>query len=69
MDRTGRIFAIIFVCGILGVVFAIMLQLLNTAGILVDEFITASLTIREVQVIVIMFWFLLGIAISAMEER
>ena len=68
MGKSGKTSAIILLCGLIGVAFAILLQMLNTAEILVDEFITASLTLREVQFIVIFVWFLIGIGVSAMDR-
>lgn len=68
MGKSGKTSAIILLCGLIGVAFAIFIQLLNDAGILVDEFITASLTLREVQLVVIIFWFMIGIGVSAIDR-
>jgi len=68
MGRNERAFAITMLCGLIGVSLAIMFQILNTAEILVDEFITASLTLREVQVIIIIIWVIVGICISAIKN-
>lgn len=68
MGRNERAFAIPLLCGIIGVLLAIMLQILNDAEILVDEMITATLTIREVQVIVIIVWVIIGVGVSALEN-
>lgn len=68
MGREERAFAIPLLCGIIGVILAIMLQVLNDAEIIVDEIITATLTIREVQAIVIIVWVIIGVGVSAMEN-
>lgn len=68
MGRNERAFAIPLLCGIIGILLAIMLQFLNDAEILVDEFITATLTIREVQYIVIIVWIIIGVGVSAIEN-
>lgn len=68
MGKSGKTVAIILLCGLIGVAFAIFIQMLNNAEILVDEFITASLTLREVQLIVVVFWFVMGIGVSAIER-
>lgn len=68
MGRGVRAFAISMLCGLLGVLLAIMIQLFNSAGIIVDEFITASLTLREVQAIIIIIWLMIGVGISAIEN-
>jgi len=60
-----RSFAIVTLCGIVGILLAITIQILNTSGIIVDEFITGSITLREVQAMTIIIWLLLGVGISA----
>lgn len=68
MGRNERAFAITMLCGLIGVLFAIMFQFLNSAGIIVDEFITATLTLREVQALIIIGWITLGIGVSSIES-
>lgn len=68
MGRNERAFAISLICGLIGVLFAIITQILYIAEIIVDEFITATLTLREVQVIIIILWVLIGIGVSAIEN-
>lgn len=68
MGRNERAFAVTMLCGIIGVLFAIMVQLFNSAGIIVDEFISATLTLREVQVVIIIIWITLGIGVSSIEN-
>lgn len=65
MGRNERAFAIPMLCGIVGVVFAIMIQLLTDAGVIFDEFITGSIVLREVQLIVILCWMGLGVLLAA----
>ena len=60
-----RAFAIITLCGIIGILLAITIQMLNTGGIVVDEFLTGTITLREVQAITILIWLFLGVGISA----
>jgi len=68
MGRNERAFAISMLCGIIGIILAITLQLLNTAGIVIDEFISGTITIREVQTIVIIVWIIIGVAVAAAEN-
>ena len=68
MGRNERAFAISMLCGIIGIILAITLQLLNTAGIVIDEFISGTITIREVQAIVIIVWIIIGVAVAAAEN-
>ena len=68
MSRTQRrAFAVSLLCGFLGVLIAIALQLMYAGGILVDEFITGTITLREVQFVVVFMWILIGIGVSAIE--
>lgn len=68
MGRNEKAFAISMLCGIIGIILAITLQLLNTAGIVIDEFISGTITIREVQAIVIIVWIIIGVAVAASEN-
>jgi len=68
MGRNERAFAILVLCGIVGVVFAVIFQFLFDAGIIIDEIVTATLTLREVQLVVIVMWVVLGIGVSAIEN-
>lgn len=65
MGRNERAFAIPMLCGIIGIVLAIMLQLFNEWEILVDEFITSTIVLREIQIVIIVMWFAVGIVLSA----
>ena len=56
------------VCVIIGVGFAGLFGYMNTAGILVDEYITATLTITDLQTVVVLVWGLVG-AIWGMIRR
>jgi len=60
-----RSFAIVTLCGIVGILLAITIQILNASGLIVDEFITGTITLREIQAITIIIWLLLGVGISA----
>ena len=68
MGRNEKAFAILVLCGIVGSIFAIVLQLFFDAGIIVDEIVTATLTLREIQLGVIVLWVVIGIGVSAMEN-
>ena len=68
MGKSGKTSAIILLCGLTGIALAILIQLLNTAEILVDEILTATLTLREVQLVIIIIWFLIGVGVSAIDR-
>jgi len=68
MGSNERVFAIIMLCGIIGLVFAIVLQVLYDQAIFVDEFLSDTLTLRELQFVVFLIWEIIGIGISAFEQ-
>jgi len=70
MGSNERVFAILMLCGIIGICFAILLQLLNEQGIIVDEFITGSVTVTlpELQLGAILLWELFGLVLAAIKQ-
>lgn len=68
MGKNERIFAVILLCTIIGIVFAIVLQVLYDQSIFVDEIVSSTLTLREIQLVVILTWEILGIGIAALES-
>ena len=69
MGSREKAFAIIMLCGIIGIVFAIILQLLYDQAIFVDEYITDTLLLREIQFVVFLVWEVLGIGVAAVEAQ
>jgi hypothetical protein len=63
-----KVFAIFMLCGIIGILFAIIFQLLYDQGIFIDEFISGTVTLRELQFITILVWELLGIGVAAVAK-
>ena len=68
MGRNERAFAVPMLSGLIGVVFALMIQLLNEGGIFIDEFITGTIVLRELQLIVIIIWISFGVLLSALQN-
>jgi hypothetical protein len=68
MGSNEKTFAIIALCGVIGIIFAIILQVLNDQGILTSLFTDSSFTLPEVQLIVIVLWEIIGIVIAAIES-
>lgn len=60
---------IIITCGIIGILFAIMVQMLNTDEILVNSLISGDITLKAVQAFIIIFWTGMGVIISAAMSR
>ena len=59
-----RMFAVITLCGIIGVIFAIIFQLLYEQSTIIDSFVDSELTLRELQFGVILAWEILGIGVG-----
>ena len=68
MGRNERAFAIPTLCGLIGVIWAIAVQLLRDAGIIVDEYLTGTLVLREVQFCIILIWLIMGVLLSASQR-
>ena len=69
MDENARIFAIIMLCGIIGIMFALICGELHTQTIMLDDFLTDSFTIRELQFLVFIGWVIFGIFLAALHVR
>lgn len=67
MDKPFEKFAITFICGMVGVVLAFILYGLYTNGVVIDEYITGTITIEEVMALTIIAWTVIGVVISAFE--
>lgn len=68
MRQEARAFAIPMACGLVGILIAIMLQMLDSAGIIIDEYLTGTLVLREVQVFIIIIWIVIGIVFAAVKN-
>jgi len=65
-NENERIFAILTLCGIIGIVFAIVEQMLYANGVLLATFLSgSSLSLREVQFGTILVWEIFGIVLAA----
>ncbi len=51
---------IIIICGIIGIVLDIMLQMMYSGGIIVDGVVSDSSGLVEIQVFVLLFWLIVG---------
>jgi hypothetical protein len=58
----------ILTCALIGVGFAGLLGFMNTNGILVDEYITATLTITDLQTVVILAWVFVGVIVGVVRR-
>lgn len=67
MGDSIKYFAIVFICGCIGIGLALILYILNAQGILIDEYITGSITIENVMALTILIWTLIGVVLSAIE--
>ena len=65
MGKSIDTFIITFICGMIGIVLAFITYLLYVNGIVVDEYITATLTIENMMALIILAWTSLGVLLSA----
>ena len=59
---------IILICGVIGIINAMIFHTLNDEGIIIDEFITGSITITNLMALVIVIWLIVGIIIAAVKK-
>ena len=69
LGQNERMFSIIVLCTIIGIVIALALQLLYDQSIIIDDFLTSTITLREVQFGVVAIWGFFGIGVAALESR
>ena len=50
--------------GSAGIIFAFILERLYNAGILIDEFITGSITIADLMAVTVILWLIIGIILE-----
>ena len=62
---SGRLFLL---TGIVGVFFSSLFYELNEDGIWIDEIVTASFTITDLQIVIILFFILIGIIIGLIKK-
>lgn len=65
MGRQEKAFSIIVLCGILGIIMSIILQMMYTDELIVNELIEGTITLRVIQAVTILFWTMGGIVLSA----
>lgn len=68
MGSNEKSFAIITICGIVGIIFAIMLQMLYDNGILIDVFVNEDFPLREIQLLVVLIWEVFGIGLIVIDR-
>jgi len=69
-NENERMFAILTLCGIIGILFAIVEQLLYNNGIIINQFLSGgslgvTMGLREVQFATILAWEIFGLVLAA----
>lgn len=59
---------IILVCGVIGVVFAMFMGVLNDNGILIDEFVTGTASLNDLQAFTIGLSLVVGVVAAAIKK-
>ena len=60
---------IVLVCGVLGVIVAMLTKVLYDNGIVVDEFITGSVSLFDSQIFTIIIFLIVGVVIAVLRSR
>jgi len=68
LRREFRTMVIVVVCGILGVVSAMIVKTMYIRGHVIDEMITGTITIGDLQFVVFLAWLLIGIMMGALQR-
>ncbi len=69
MAKDYMVAMIIVVCGIIGIVLAIMVQMMYADQLLVNELVTGTITLRVIQTIIILMWMVIGVCLAAVVNR
>lgn len=69
MDADLKPGLIVMFCGFAGVIFAFIENVLYTKGILIDEFISGTVSIADLMTLTIVLWILIGIIIGVAKSR
>lgn len=59
---------IVVICSVIGIVLSQIIRTLYNAGVVLDEFITDSITITDVMLVVVILWFIIGVIISILRR-
>jgi len=59
---------IVLVCGVIGIVNAMIFNTLNDRGVIINELLVGTISITDLMIIVILVWLMLGIIIAAVKN-
>ncbi len=68
LGSNERTFAIVLISIIIGIICAILAQLLYSSGIIIDEYTTGTITLQDIQLACIILWTLFGLGVAALEQ-
>lgn len=63
-----KAFGILVLSGIIGIIFAIIEQMMYANGFLINEYITGTITLKAVQLATVLAWMIFGLVIFAIEQ-
>ena len=69
MDKDVRTGVTVMFCGFFGIILAAIEHTLYQEGILIDEFITGSVTITDLMAITIIGWLIIGIILAVARQK
>lgn len=68
MDKDIRSAIIVVGCGLVGIIFAVIEKTLYDKGVLIDEFITGSITLPDLMAFTIIFWLIVGVVLGVISR-
>jgi len=68
MKKEVNVLLIIVVCAILGIITAVVVNLLYTNGVVIDELIANTISIDDVMFVVFLLWIVVGIVIGVFKN-
>jgi len=64
LRRDARLALTIIVCALLGVTSAMIVKTMHDQGVIIDEFVTGSITLQDLQFMVFFLWLVVGIIVG-----
>ncbi len=68
MAKNTSAMFIVISCGIIGIVFAIIIQMMNADQLLVNELLTGTISLRVIQTVVILVWLIIGVILAVAKQ-
>lgn len=64
MDTDVRAAIYVLGCGLIGIILAAMEKIMYDEGIIIDEFVTGSITLPDLMAFTIIIWLIIGVILA-----